>query len=186
MSSEVEPKTKFMGHEISSFHAPVVSSFIVLFKNLVSSWSIRYVHLVKLKLITLYCPKISPDFVKSASRTVPISIRTVRKLSRTVPISTCTYPQFNLISWKNHHVMSHNFTWFCRIIILYCPNFELYCPKIVLYCPNFNLYLPSIQFNLLKTSSCTVPQMHLILSNHYLVLSQFRIVLSENRHVMSQ
>ncbi len=37
ISSEVEPKTIFMGHEISSFHAPVVSSFIVLFKNLVSS-----------------------------------------------------------------------------------------------------------------------------------------------------
>ena len=36
-TSEVEPKTTFMGHEISSFHAPVVSSFFVLFKNLVSS-----------------------------------------------------------------------------------------------------------------------------------------------------
>ena len=33
LTSEVEPKTIFMGHEISSFHAPVVSSFIVLFKN---------------------------------------------------------------------------------------------------------------------------------------------------------
>jgi hypothetical protein len=36
-SSKVEPKMIFMGHEISSFHAPVVSSFFVLFKNLVSS-----------------------------------------------------------------------------------------------------------------------------------------------------
>ena len=34
---EVQPKTKFMGHEILSFHAPVVSSFFVLFKTLVSS-----------------------------------------------------------------------------------------------------------------------------------------------------
>ncbi len=32
-TSEVEPKTIFMGHEILSFHALVVSSFIVLFKN---------------------------------------------------------------------------------------------------------------------------------------------------------
>ena len=36
-TSEVEPKTLFMGHEISSFHVPVVSSFIVLFKTWVSS-----------------------------------------------------------------------------------------------------------------------------------------------------
>ncbi len=150
--SEVEPKTIFMGHEISSFHAPVVSSFIVLFKNLVSSWSICYVHLVKLKLITLNCPKISPDFVKSASCTVPISTCTVQKLSRTVPISTCTYPQFNLICWKNHHVLAHNFTWLCRIIILYqykimvvaistCTVWKLSCTVPISTCtyPQFNL-----------------------------------------------
>ena len=28
VTSEVEPKTLFMGHEISSFHAPVGSSFL--------------------------------------------------------------------------------------------------------------------------------------------------------------
>jgi hypothetical protein len=134
----------------------------------------------------LYCPKISPDFVKSASRTVPISIRTVRKLSCTVLILTCTYPQFNLICRKNHHVQSHNFTWFFRIIILNCPNFDLYCPNIILYCPNFNLNIPTIQLNLLKKPSCTVPQFHLILSNHYLVLSQFQLKLSKNCHGMSQ
>ena len=63
-SSEVEPKMIFMRHEISSCHAPVVSSFFIMFKTLVTSLSICYVHLVKLELITLYCPKISPDFVK--------------------------------------------------------------------------------------------------------------------------
>ena len=95
--SEVEPKTIFMGHEILSCHAPVVSSFFILFKTLVSSRSICYVHLVKLELITLYCPKVSPKFVKLASGTVPISTSTVQKLSCTVPISTCTCLQFNLI-----------------------------------------------------------------------------------------
>jgi hypothetical protein len=36
-TSEVEPKLIFMGHEISSCHAPVVSSFFILFETLVSS-----------------------------------------------------------------------------------------------------------------------------------------------------
>ena len=134
----------------------------------------------------MFCPTNALYFVESLSCTVPILNCTVQKLSCTVLISTCTNPQFNLICWKNHHVLSHNFTQFCWIIILYCPNFNLYCPKIVLYCPNFNLFLPTIQLNLLTNSSCSVLQMHLILSNHYLVLSQFRIVLSEIRHVMSQ
>ena len=94
VTSEVEPKTIFMGHEISSFHAPVVSSFLYC-SRLGYHLKVFVIHLVKLELITLYCPKISPKFVESASRTVPISTCTVQKSSRTVPISTRTYPQFN-------------------------------------------------------------------------------------------
>jgi hypothetical protein len=88
LSSEVDPKMIFMGHEISSCHAPVVSSFFILFKTSVSSLNTCYVHLVKLELITLSCPKISPDFVKLASCTVPILTCTVQKLSCAVPIQT--------------------------------------------------------------------------------------------------
>ncbi len=128
------------------------SSYLIfiLFKTWVSSWSNPYVHLVKLEPITLYCPKNSPKFVESDSHHVSISTCTVQKLSPTVPISTCTYPKINFFCWKNHHVLSRNFTWFCQIDVLYCPKFDLYCPKIVLYCPNFNLYLPTIQLNLLE------------------------------------
>ena len=96
VTSEVTPKLIFMGHPISSCHAPVVSSFIMLFKTLVSSLSICYVHLVKHKLITLYCPKFSPNFVKWAICTVLILTCTVQKSSSKVPIATCTYPKFNL------------------------------------------------------------------------------------------
>ncbi len=47
-------------------------------------------------------------------------------------------------AWTYHLVLSWNFTWFCQISVLYCPNFDLYCPKIVLYCPNSDLYIPKI------------------------------------------
>ena len=142
LTSEVEPKLIFMGHPISPCHVPVVSSFITLFKTLVSSLSICYVHLVKNELITLYCPKISPDCVELTSCTVPML--------------TCTYPKFNLFCWKNHYVLSQNFTWFCRIGILYCPNFNLYCPKI-----HLNLSKKCLELDLI---SCFALKFQLVLS----------------------
>ena len=42
-------------------------------------------------------------------------------------------------------VLSNNFTGFCRIGILYCPNFDSYCPKIDL---NFSKNSSRFRFNI--------------------------------------
>ena len=78
----------------------------------------------------MYCPKISPKLVKTLSCTVPYLTCTVQKLSCTDPILTCLYPKFTFFCWKSHHLLSNNFNWFCRIVVLYYPNFDLYCSKI--------------------------------------------------------
>ena len=168
-TSEVEPKMIFMGHEISSFHAPVVSSLFILFKTSVSSLSICYVHLVKFELITFYSPKISPAFSNrrlALSQFRIVLSKNCHVLSQFQLVHTI---QLNLL--KNHHVLSKNFPYFCRIVYSYCPIFDLYCPKIVLCCSNFNLYIPNIQLILFKNSLCTVQKFHLILSSRGLVLS---------------
>ncbi len=140
----------------------------------------------------MYCPKISPDFVKSASWTVLSSTCTVQKSSCAVPILTCTYPQFKLICWKNHHVLSHVESLSCTVPFSTCTvqKSSCYVPVVssilVSYCPNFNLSIPTFQLNLMKNSSCTVQKFHLILLNRYLVLSHIRLVMSKNCLVLSQ
>jgi hypothetical protein len=63
-TSEVEPKTLFLGHEKLSFHAPVVSSFLYCSRLGYHLEVFVFFTFVKLKLVTLNCPKIPPKFVK--------------------------------------------------------------------------------------------------------------------------
>ena len=118
----------------------------------------------------MYCPKIWPDFVDSASRTVPISTCTVQKLACYVPVvssilisycpnSNLYIPTFQLNFFENSYVRFKTNTWLCWILILYCPIFDLYCLKIVSYWPNFDLFVPKIQLFLLKS--------HHVLSNNF-------------------
>ena len=77
---------------ISSCHVPVVSSFLILLKTLVSFQSIGYLHFDTHELFTLYCPKISPYFLKLASCIVPIM--------------NCSVSKCILFCQKNHPVLS--------------------------------------------------------------------------------
>ena len=72
------------------------------------------------KKIIMYCPKISPDFVESASFTVPILTCTVQKLTF---ISRKTCLDLDLISNSS----------FCNNDLVLPLNFNLSCPK-----KNFN------------------------------------------------
>ncbi len=62
-TSEVQSKMIFMGHQILSFHVPVVRSFFILWKMLLSSWNIPCDHLLIYTNITFQYSKISPCFV---------------------------------------------------------------------------------------------------------------------------
>ncbi len=55
--SEVQSKMIFMGHQISSCHVPVVRSFFILWKMLLSSKNLPYDHLPKYTYIIFCYPK---------------------------------------------------------------------------------------------------------------------------------
>ena len=78
----------------------VVSSFLVSF---CPNFNL-YLPTIQLNLLKNHHVlfKISPDFVKSLSCTVPYSTCAVQKLSCTEPMLTCTYRKFNLFCWKSH------------------------------------------------------------------------------------
>ncbi len=77
----------FMGHQISSCHVPVVRSFFILCKMLLSSWNVPYDHLLICTNITFQYPK--NDLVLSHNSSCDVQISTS-------PVS------------KSHIVMSHN------------------------------------------------------------------------------
>jgi hypothetical protein len=56
-TSEVQSKMIFMGHQISSCHVPVVRSFFIFWKMLLSSQNLPYDHLPKYTNIIFCYPK---------------------------------------------------------------------------------------------------------------------------------
>ena len=152
-------------HLILSYHYLVLSNIrlvlsaicLVLsqFRLVNSQYSTYFV-----EKIIMYCPKISSDFVKSASLTVPISTSTVQKLSCYVPvvssflvsyypnfnlyiptiqlnwlkISSCTVQKNHLILSKRYLVLSHNST--CTVRKTSCPDPFTTCtyPKFNIFC----------------------------------------------------
>ncbi len=62
-SSEVQSKMIFMGHQISSSHVPVIRSFFIFWKTLLSSWNLPYDHLPIHTNINFQYPKKWPSFV---------------------------------------------------------------------------------------------------------------------------
>ncbi len=84
-TSEVQNKMIFMGHQISSCHVPVVRSFFILCKMLLSSRNLPCDHL-------LICTNIAFQYPKKILS---------HNSSCFVPISTSPVP-------KSHIVMSHN------------------------------------------------------------------------------
>ncbi len=63
-ASERQSKMIFMGHQISSCQVPVVRSFFILWKMLLSSLNLPYDHLPKYTNITFQYPKKWPCFVQ--------------------------------------------------------------------------------------------------------------------------
>jgi hypothetical protein len=57
MSSEVQNKMIIMGHQISSYHVPVVGSFFILEKMPLSSLNLPFDHLPKYTNIIFHYPK---------------------------------------------------------------------------------------------------------------------------------
>ena len=119
----------------------------------------------------MYCPKISPDFVDSASCTVPISTCTVQKLSCYVPVvssilvSYCpnfnlSIPTIQLNKQKKSSCTVQKITWFCQNIILYCP-YSLTCTVQKTSCPDLFL-------------TCTYPKFKLFCwCNHHVLFNNF-------------
>ncbi len=62
VSSEVPSKMIFMGHQLSSCHVPVVRSFLIFWKMLLSSWKRPYDHLPMYTNIIFQYPKKWPRF----------------------------------------------------------------------------------------------------------------------------
>ncbi len=56
-ASEVQSKMIFMGHQISFFHVPVVGSFFIFWKTLLSSQNLPYDHLPIYTIITFHYSK---------------------------------------------------------------------------------------------------------------------------------
>ncbi len=64
LTSEVQSKMIFMGHQILSCRVPVVRSFFIFWKTLLSSWNLPYDHLPIYTNITFQqYPKKWPHFV---------------------------------------------------------------------------------------------------------------------------
>ncbi len=94
-------------------------------------------------LITLYCPKILPDFVESVSCTVPTLTRTVLK--------------FTLFCWKNHLVLSPNFP--CTVPISTCtvPILTFTVQKLTLICRKICLDLDLISNSHIRNNDLVLP-----------------------------
>ena len=127
-----------------SCYVPVVSSFLVSYCPNFNLY-IPTIQLKKLK--NSLCTVQKNHLILSKCYLVLFysSTCTVWKTSCPDPFSTCTYPTFKLFCWCNHHVLSNDFTRFCRIVVLYCINFDLYCQKIDL---NFLKNLSRFRFNI--------------------------------------
>ena len=134
----------------------------------------------------MYCPKIIPDFVESASCTFPNLTCTVRLIlsHRNLVLSNIclVLSKICLVLSQFRLVRSQYSTYFDEKIIMNCPKIasyfvdsasrtvpistgnvqklSCYVPVVssflVSYCPNFNLSIPTIQLNKQKKSSCTV------------------------------
>ena len=103
----------------------------------------------------MYCPKILPDFVKSASCTVPIPTCTVRKLSCYVPVVS-------------------------SILVSSCLNFNLSIPTFQLnLLQNSSCTVRNFHLTLLNRY-LVLSYIRLVMSKNRLVLTYFQLVHTQN------
>ncbi len=106
LTSEVQNKMIFMGHQISSCHVLVVRSLFIYFMIISSSWNCWYDHLPKYFNITLKLPSMTFDKSKKMSCNELLSTFLPLKVTLFCTISC-------LVLIKYHTLMSQEVNFSC-------------------------------------------------------------------------
>ncbi len=178
----------FVGHQILSFPVPVVRSFFILWKMLLSSWNLPSDHLLICTNITFQYPKKWHCFVPFSSCCDPISTSPVPKSHIIMSHNSSDYNK-KLPSPvpKKHLIQSPNLSWYDLISNCPVPKHHLVkskkCifmtisqlllfPKVNLFCPIFHLVMAQCQLLLSQKVTTFCPIICLVMTLYQLLISQ--------------
>ncbi len=156
-SSEVQNEMIITGHQISSCHVPVVRSFFILWKMLLSSLNLPYDHLPKYTNIIFHYPESVLVLSHNSSRDVPISTSPVPKSHIVMSHKSSLWPKYQLL-------LSQKNTLLCPIIHLEeTPNRPLLSQKITSFSPKICLVMTIRQLLLSQKVTLFCPIFHLVM-----------------------